>query len=243
MTPPTADQPKHDSVLVVVAHPDDEVLGCGATGAALAANGVTVRACILAAKAEARGLRPSTADLQTDTMAAQRLLGFGAPILGAFPNIALNTVAHLELVQFIERAIVETGATTIFTHHPRDLNHDHFQVSLACQAAAHLWRRRSGVPRLSQLLLMETLSSTDWSMKDGRDAFEPDVFVPADDRFVQSKLEALAAYRGVMRDPPHSRSAEVVRALATLRGAQCGHFAAEAFQTAYRVLPPDVRSI
>jgi LmbE family N-acetylglucosaminyl deacetylase len=226
------------NALIVVAHPDDEVLGCGATAAAMAAAGHGVRACILVGAASARAGRPGTNELRDDTLRAQEVLGLGAPILGDFPNIRLNTVPHLELVQFIESAMVEAGAATLFTHHPRDLNDDHGHVARACQAAARLAQRRADVAPLAQLLLMETQSSTEWSFPDGRAAFDPDTFAPAAPELVEKKIEALACYRGVMRPAPHPRSAELVRALAALRGSQCGARYAEAFVTAHRVLDP-----
>jgi LmbE family N-acetylglucosaminyl deacetylase len=220
------------STLIVVAHPDDEVLGCGATASAIAAGGVAVRACLLCANADARGARPSDSDLLADTREAQRLLGLGEPILGAFPNIRLNTVPHLELVQFIERAILETGATTVFTHHPGDINDDHVHTARACLAAARLFQRRAGVPRLRHLYYMEILSSTDWSFPGGESRFEADTFFEAGE-YLEKKLAALRAYRGVVRDFPHPRSAEIVRALAAYRGGQAGMRHAEAFQTAF----------
>ncbi len=226
------------AALIVVAHPDDEVLGCGATGAAFASAGYTVQACILAAQANARHKRPSDAMLLSDTLKAQAVLGFGEPLLGAFPNIALNTVPHLALVQFIEEAIKVTGATIVFTHHGRDLNNDHLHVSLACQAAVKLSRRRGGIPVLRELLFMETLSSTDWSVPDGRNPFDPDCFFSFDESMMQKKIKALSCYRDVMRPAPHSRSEDVLRALAVLRGAQAGSVFAEAYSTGYRMLNP-----
>ena len=219
------------SVLIVVAHPDDEVLGCGATGAALAAAGIPVRACFLVGKVEARGGRPEDPELLSDTLGAQRLLGFGEPVCGAFPNIRLNTVPHIELVQFIERAIEATGAHTLFTHHPGDLNDDHLHTSRACQAAARLWQRRPGVPPLRHLYFMEILSATDWSFRGGN-AFAADTFFDAS-ATIDLKCQALAQYRGVMRPAPHPRSQEVLRGHAAYRGGQCGLPAAEAFQTAF----------
>jgi len=221
------------NVLVVVAHPDDEVLGCGATGAALAASGHLVRACFLAAGAEARGGRPETAELSADTARAQAELGFGAPILGNFPNIRLNTVPHIELVRFIENAILESGAQVIFTHHPADLNDDHVQTVRACMAAARLFQRRTDVKPLRRLYLMEILSSTDWAFPSGSETFRADTFFEAGDVWLARKLAALRAYRGVMRPFPHPRSEEVLRALAAYRGGQSGLRSAEAFQTAF----------
>jgi len=219
-------------VLIVVAHPDDEVLGCGATAAAIAAAGHPVRACFLSGHAAARGSRPSDEQLVADAEAAQATLGFGPPVFGDFPNIRLNSVPHLELVRFIERAMQETRADVVFTHHPCDLNDDHVQVSRATQAAARLWQRGANVPPLRRLYFMEVPSSTDWALDPSRRDFRPDTFIDIGDR-IELKLAALAKYRGVMRAYPHPRSPEVIRALATLRGAQAGLRNAEAFQTGF----------
>ena len=222
------------SVLIVVAHPDDEVLGCGGTAAALAASGMPVRCCVLSGKVDARSGRPDVSELSDDLGRAHRLLGLGEAIIGDFPNIRFNTVPHLEMVQFIEQAIVATDADTIFTHHAQDLNNDHLHVSRACQAAARLSRRRSGIRPLRGLYYMEILSSTDWAFAGSAGGFEPDSFFEIGETFLATKLEALSAFRGVMRDYPHSRSTAGVRALATMRGAQAGMNLAEAFQTAFR---------
>jgi LmbE family N-acetylglucosaminyl deacetylase len=218
-------------VLIVVAHPDDEVLGCGATGAALADAGCSVRACLLSAGVGARGGRPTDEDLATDIERAQRILRFGEPFLGPFPNIQLNTVAHLDLVKFIEQALVESGAQVVFTHHPADVNDDHLQTSRACQAAVRLFQRRAGVPRIERVYFSEILSSTDWALP-GVPQFAPDTFVDAGG-YLERKIEALRAYRGVMRDAPHPRSEQVLRGLAHYRGGQSGFIEAEAFQGAF----------
>lgn len=223
------------SVLIVVSHPDDEVLGCGATAAALAAAGVPVRSCILVGDADARGQRPELEQFKAHTNEAQRILGLDAPILGPFPNIRLNTVPHLELVQFIERAIEQTGADTVFTHHPGDINDDHKHTSSACQAAARLFQRRSGVAPLKALYFMEILSATDWTFPGGA-AFHADTFFEIGEDLLERKLQALATYQGVMREFPHPRSREILTGHAAYRGGQAGMRYAEAFQTAFHAL-------
>jgi LmbE family N-acetylglucosaminyl deacetylase len=222
--------------LIVVAHPDDEVLGCGATAALLASQGIQVRSCILSGRAVARRNRPDDPILRSDTERAQAILGLGAPFLGDFPNIEFNTVPHLRMVQFIESAVVGCGADVLFTHHPADLNNDHLHTSQACQAAARLFQRRADVPRLKALYFMEILSATDWSFASSGQAFRADTFVEVGEHFLQKKLEALAAYGGVMRDFPHSRSTDVLRGLAACRGGQAGQKYSEAFQTAFFAL-------
>jgi LmbE family N-acetylglucosaminyl deacetylase len=223
------------SVLIVVSHPDDEALGCGGTAAALAKAGIEIRACILSGAAQARSEHPGNRELYDDTVNAQKILGLGEPVLGDFPNIEFNTVPHLELVQFIESAIVEYSVTSIFTHHPWDLNEDHRCTSLACQAAARLAQRRRELPALQSLLYMEVPSATDWAFDSARDAFRPDTYFDVTSTF-DAKLEALRSYRGVMRPPPHPRSEDYLRALAIIRGGESGTSLAEAFQSAFRAL-------
>jgi LmbE family N-acetylglucosaminyl deacetylase len=228
-----------ESILIVVAHPDDEALGCGGAAAQWATAGHRVRSVILVGDADARRHRPEVSQLHEHARAASQLLGFDEPILGQFPNIALNTVPHLELVQFVEAAIAKTQATVILTHHPSDLNDDHLHTSRASQAAARLFQRRADIPALRALLFMEILSSTDWAFPSATAPFRPDTFVPLGEQWLSRKLDALAQYEGVMRDFPHPRSAEVVRGLAALRGGQAGMPYAEAFQTAFRALMPN----
>jgi LmbE family N-acetylglucosaminyl deacetylase len=223
------------AILIVVSHPDDEVLGCGGTAAKLAAAGESVRSCILSGEADARDNRPELAEFQQNTNEAQRLLGFGEPILGNFPNIRLNTIPHIELVQFIESAIVETQADTIFTHHPTDINDDHGHTSRACQAAARLFQRRTDVKPLKSLYFMEILSATDWTFPSG-DAFRADTFFEIGEEFLGKKIKALETYKGVMRPFPHPRSNEILTGLAAYRGGQAGMRYAEAFQTAFHAL-------
>lgn len=222
------------STLVVVAHPDDEVLGCGGSLAAMTRAGEQATACILCGEVEARRHRPEVERLREHTRAASRTLGLAEPILGEFPNIALNVVPHLELVQFIERAIVATGATRILTHHPADLNNDHLQVSLACQAAARLFQRRADVAPLESLMFMEIASSTDWAFPSAFLPFRGDTYVELTEEDVALKIRALECYEGVMRPAPHPRRAEVLRGVAQARGAEAGMHLAECFQTAFR---------
>jgi LmbE family N-acetylglucosaminyl deacetylase len=226
------------SILVVVAHPDDEVLGFGASGALYASRGVSVRSCIAVSKADARTQRPETQKLTDDIHAAQSALGFGEPILGDFPNIRLNAIPHLELVQFIEGAIRQTAADIVVTHHGGDVNDDHRQVARACQAAARLAQRSPGTLRLTSLMSMEVLSSTDWQFPGTAPTFTPTTFIEVGETFLQRKIDALGSYEAVMRPYPHPRSIEALRALATVRGAQSGTNLAEAFETAFQVVTP-----
>jgi LmbE family N-acetylglucosaminyl deacetylase len=223
----------NDSVLIAVAHPDDEVLCAAGLGAAAVAAGASVRACLLVGQASARRHRPEAAELADHARQASQILAFEEPLFGDFPNIRLNAVPHLDLVQFIEEAMVTVQANVLVTHHASDLNNDHHHVVRAVVAASRLGRRRPGIAPLRGVLFGETLSSTDWAVP-GIDApFTPHLFIPMTAEAVDRKVDALRVYAGVLRDPPHSRSESAVRALAALRGAQAHVEAAEAFQVGY----------
>lgn len=219
--------------LVVVAHPDDEILGFGATGAKLVANGEIVQPIILCGSVDVRTLRPTNEELYADMLKANVEVGFAEPILGDFPNIRMNTVPHVEIVQFIERQIEKFKPARIFTHHPGDLNDDHTQVSKACLAAARLFQRRADIPALEALYFMEILSSSDWAFSGVTEAFKPTTYVEITAQ-LQQKISALNHYRNVMRPFPHPRSVEIVTGLAAYRGGQSGLNYAEAFQLVFK---------
>lgn len=222
------------SYLVVAAHPDDEVLGAGGTIYTLTKRGEIVDVCILSGMAEARAGRPSDHELEEDTDRCLALLGIRKKILGNFPNIKFNTVPHLELVRFIEQTIITSGADIIFTHHPADLNNDHLQASLACQAAVRLFQRRGDVQPLKELLYMEVPSATEWGLNCSANEFRPNTFFEIGKEGIEKKIEALASYRGVMREYPHPRSREALLGLAAYRGSQSGNNYAESFESAMR---------
>ncbi|WP_053360977.1 PIG-L deacetylase family protein [Bacillus sp. FJAT-27251] len=222
------------SYLVVVAHPDDEVLGAGATMYKLAQEGHSVNVCILSGEVNARNFRPTTDELNEDVKSSMNILGVDRVITGNFPNIEFNNAGHLKLVQFIETAILETNAEVVFTHHPADLNNDHLHTSMACQAAVRLFQRRSDVAPLKELLFMEVPSSTEWGLNKAMNPFSPNTFVEVGEIGVDKKIDALAQYRGVMRDYPHPRSKEAIKGLAAYRGGQSGMVYAEAFESVFR---------
>lgn len=222
--------------LTVTAHPDDEILGFGASTYALTQKGHKVYNCILSGKADARLYRPEIDTLYKNTCQAQEIVGAEKPILGDFPNIKFNTVPHLELVQFIEKIIQDVQPDYIFTHHPSDLNDDHLHTSRACQAASRLFQRREDVKPIKGLYFMEIPSSTDWSFPTNVSSFLPNTFIECGKEAIQKKEEALNAYEGVMRPFPHPRSNEILIGLAALRGGQSGTNYAEAFQAAFQIL-------
>lgn len=218
--------------LIVVAHPDDEVLGAGATIKKLVEEKHNVAVCIMVGKAGARANLSDT--LQDDEAKALHELGVHKVYHADFPNIKMNTTPHLELVQFIEKCIEDFGADALITHHPSDTNNDHVMTSYAVQAASRLFQRREGVPPLKLLMYMEVLSSTEWSFDSSSNRFVPNFFVEIGENGLSTKIKALQAYKGVMRPYPHPRSEKALEGLAAYRGAQTGCNYAEAFECVFR---------
>ena len=218
--------------LIVVAHPDDEILGAGATIHKLISQGHKVAVAIMVSQAAARKDLSST--LSEDEAKALSIIGVEKTYHASFPNIKMNTVSHLELVQFVESCIEDWNAEAIITHHPSDTNNDHVQTSYAVQAASRLFQRRDNLPALKELLYMEVLSSTEWSFDTSANRFMPNCFVEIGKEGVGLKIEALSSYKGVMRSYPHPRSNEALEGLAAYRGVQAGCNYAEAFECAFR---------
>jgi LmbE family N-acetylglucosaminyl deacetylase len=223
--------------LTVTAHPDDEILGFGGSASILTNKGHVVTNLILSGNVEARRYRPDKEAHLNQTATAQKIVGAQSPLLGNFPNIEFNSVPHLEIVQFIEKYIEEIQPDVVITHHPYDLNNDHYHTSKACQAAVRLFQRKPMKP-LTALYFMEVPSSTDWAFPVDGQQFRPDSFIEIGEEGLRKKIEALCAYEGVMRPYPHPRSDEAIRALAVLRGSQVGRNLCEGFQTAMNVIGP-----
>lgn len=218
--------------LFVVAHPDDEVLGAGATIYKLIKDGNHVAVCTMANHAAARSNISAT--LAEDQNTAMGLLGVTKVYYGDFPNIQMNTIPHLKLVQFIECCIEDFQANAIVTHHPSDTNNDHVMTSYAAQAASRLFQRKEGIAPLKEFIYMEVPSSTEWSFDSSANRFTPNLFVEIGEEGISLKIKALSAYKGVMRPYPHPRSEKALEGLAAYRGVQAGCNYAEAFECVFR---------
>lgn len=215
------------SVLVVAAHPDDEVLGCGGTMARHAAEGDTVNVAIVAEGITSRGgagAADGLAELAAAARAANAILGVAAVRLLGLPDNRLDGMDRLDLVQRVEALVAEFRPDIIYTHHAGDLNVDHRRVHEAVVTAA---RPLPGCA-VTTLLFFEVASSTEWQPPGSAVPFVPSWFVDISAE-LERKEAALRAYSGEMRPWPHARSVQAVSHLARWRGASAGMEAAEAF--------------
>lgn len=218
------------NVLVAAAHPDDEIIGCGATLRRLADEGANIYTCVLCGNVEARHNRPELDRLNTMAAEAARAVGVRASLKFDFENIKFNVVPHLDLVNAVEQAIMRFRPSWLFTHHPGDLNIDHRLAYDATMAALRLPQRLSAdldATMIRKVLLFEVPSSTDWASPLDQ-AFVPNAFFDVRRTFA-SKMKALEHFEGALKPHPHGRSPENIRNLASLRGGQVGIELAEAF--------------
>jgi LmbE family N-acetylglucosaminyl deacetylase len=219
--------------LIIAAHPDDEVLGCGGSIAKLRSQGAAVRVVFLAEGISARydiadiNSPKVQAEIQFRNSCAQKALQFlgveeGSVFLSERPCCRLDQEPLIDSVKIIERHMNEFEPTVLYVHAAGDPNVDHGVAHKAALAAA----RPLGTNRGCTLLAYEVLSSTEWNPQK---AFQPALFEDVD-AFIDQKLAALNFYEGEIHAAPHSRSPEVLRALAVYRGAQAGMRHAEAFE-------------
>jgi N-acetylglucosamine malate deacetylase 1 len=221
------------SVAVIVAHPDDEILGFGGAMARHVDRGDDVSVLILATGLASRDSEGSVnqnslEELRDNAQSAGKIIGTWNIEFGDFPDNQMDSVSLLEVVKRVEEFIADFSPAVVYTHHAGDLNIDHRIVAQATMTAC---RPLPGAGVLA-LLAGEVNSSTEWASPGAE--FRPNEFVEIDG-VLDRKLRALACYSGELRDWPHPRSIKAVEALARWRGSQVGLNAAEAFSIVRRV--------
>lgn len=220
-----------ESVLVVAAHPDDEVLGCGGTIARHADAGDQVQVLIVAegatSRQEERDRLQAGEELSVLAQAAQTagsILGAAGVELLDLPDNRLDSLDRLDLIKHIEQHIDRHQPQVVYVHHAGDVNVDHRRLH---EAVVTVCRPTPSHP-VRRLLSFEVASSSEWQPPGSAPAFQPNWFVDISAQW-QRKREALLAYASEMRPWPHARSLEALEHLARWRGAQVGVEAAEAF--------------
>jgi len=210
-------------VLIVAAHPDDEILGIGGTALKHIKNGDEVSCLILGEGVTSRETREGTVEeLHKDSLNAAEIIGFNDVFFSNFPDNRFDSVDLLDIIKEVEKYLEKVKPDIIYTHNENDLNIDHritFQAVLtACRPC------NKNCPE--KIYTFETLSSTEWQTSDKQ--FKPNTYIDIEEE-IEKKIEALGAYKSEVREYPHSRSLEGVRILAQYRGLEAGLKYAEAF--------------
>lgn len=219
------------SILVIAAHPDDEVLGCGGTIARHGDAGDQVHILIIAEGATSRSQQRSReaashelSQLGAAARQAADILGAAGVSLMDFPDNRLDSCDRLDLTKVIEQYVKQYQPHTVYTHHAGDVNIDHRRIHEAVITAC----RPTPGHCVQRLLSYEIASSTEWQPPGSNAPFMPTWFVDINSQWERKRL-ALEAYAQEMRPWPHARSLEAVHHLARWRGATVGCEAAEAF--------------
>ena len=217
---------KIQTVAVIMAHPDDEVLGCGGSLARLSRSGASVHIFILATGLTSRGPADQGAllALKDQARAAAARLGATAIDFADFPDNAMDTVKLLNIVKQVESFLVKIRPDLVFTHHSGDVNIDHDLTQRAVMTAT----RALPDSKPFSVLACEVLSSTEFGPAKQR--LQPHLYMRLTEEDVKAALDGLVCYEGEIRDWPHPRSVRAFEHKLRLRGAECGAEAAEVFE-------------
>lgn len=224
------------NILVVAAHPDDEILGCGGTMARLRKEGNEIFTLLLGEGVASRCagkdtlcLQPKIKTLKLQAEKANMIIGVGKGRIFryAFPDNSFDSVALLDIVKAVEDVIAKVKPHTIFTHFRGDLNIDHRIAYEAVITATRPYPKQG----VKEIYSFEVLSSTEYRYPL---RFSPQVFVDISS-YLPVKLKAMAAYSLELQPSSYPRSLRGVRLNAEYWGMRTGMRYAEAFE-AVRVL-------
>lgn len=223
-------------VLVIVAHPDDEVLGCGGTIAKCIKSGADVHIAFLADGVNSRignevSLKAELKQRRDCAQKACRILGVTQINFFDFPDNEMDKVSLLTIIRKVEELIENFSPDTIFTHHIGDVNVDH---QLTHKAVVTACRPQIG-NSVKTIFAFQIPSSTEWQFPNSAPGFTPNCFIDITTT-LDLKLAALGEYSFEMRDWPHPRSTKGVEHLNKWHGASIGTDAAEAFMICRSIL-------
>ena len=215
--------------LVIAAHPDDEVLGCGGTMALHTRRGQRV-VTLIACESVSLRYRDIDVDMERQTRDAAAVLQVENVLQFRLPDQALDTLTLTDLIVRLEQVVSDVQPRLVYCQYGGDVNRDHQLLFKAALVAT-----RPLVRSIEAIYAYSTLSSTEWGYPR---TFIPDTWVDISATLDQ-KLAAMACYRSELRDFPHPRSLRAIRSKAEADGSTCCLPAAEAFMTVRRISRAD----
>ena len=227
---------KNKKVLVIVAHPDDEILGMGGTIAKYVATGNEVALLIVTDGSTSQykddpRLNEIIEGKKIETQNAANILGISKIYYGGQPDMRLDMTAHTEVNAAIEKVIDDFEPDIVYTHFEGDVNRDHqcvYQSTLvACRPVPN--------QKVKELYSFSVPSSTEWNVQTKNAVYTPTVYVDIDGKYAIKKYQAMACYKTELRDYPHPRSIETLTILDKATGLQVGLKCAESF-IAHRII-------
>lgn len=223
-----------NKILIIAAHPDDEILGCGGTVARLNKEGHTIYTLILGEGVTSRDnirnrnkRENKIIDLKNYAEKANKILGVKKVFFYDFPDNRFDAISFLDIVKAIEKIKNNVKPERIFTHYEKDLNIDHQITYKATITAARPLKEEI----VKEIYSFETPSSTEWNYPL---SFSPNVFFNISGT-INIKLKALEEYESELREYPHPRSLEGVKLNAKYWGMKVGLEYAETFKCVRRI--------
>ena len=220
--------------MVVVAHPDDELLGLGATmnrlikefnvksHVVILGEGITSRAEQHDAKRWQNELDIHHGNIKS----AQKEIGYHSVTPYGFPDNRFDTVSLLDIIKIIEKEKSSFKPEVIFTHHGGDVNIDHQRTFEAVITAC----RPMQDEKVKTIITFETPSGTEWRAPSDPRQFLPNLFIEVNEDNIGAKIRGMESYEFEKRSYPHPRSPEALKIQAQRWGVAMGLKYAEAFQ-------------
>ena len=220
-------------ILVIVAHPDDELLGLGGSINKLIKEfNCTIRAVILGegitSRSDNRDLdlwEKQLEEHKENIENAKNQIGYESLGIYDFPDNRFDSVDLLDIVKVVENEKKNFSPEIIFTHHGGDLNIDHRRTFEAVITAS----RPMEVEKVTTIITFETPSGTEWRPSSDPKHFVPNMFIELSKENLDAKIRGMESYKYEKRNYPHPRSPEALRILAKQRGIMVGKEYAEAF--------------
>lgn len=224
---------RNKRIMIVVAHPDDELLGLGASMNRLINDfGINTHVVILGegitSRSDARDTSLWQKELEThrsNIKSAQASIGYGTVSIYDFPDNRFDTVALLDIIKVVEKEKQDFQPEVIFTHHGGDVNIDHQRtfeaVITACRPMEH--------ERVKTIICFETPSGTEWRAASDPRHFIPNMFISVSQTNLDAKIKGMESYEFEKRAYPHPRSPQALTIQAQRWGTAIGVPIAEAF--------------
>lgn len=225
-------------ILIIVAHPDDETIGCGGAIVYHKKLKHKIEAVSFTDGVSARNLKDNKLNdssiiklRRKNSILASKILGFKWLENFKYPDNELDSISILNIVKKIEQISKKFKPDIVYTHHIGDLNIDHHIISKACLTAFRPLNKN----KKTEIRFFEIPSSTDFAAYKISPNFKPNLFIDIS-KFWQKKKSALLAYKKEMMSYPNSRSISGIENLAKYRGNSVGLKMAESFEITRKII-------